>query len=191
MRAGGKDGTSLNHCLSEFLFGYRSSAHATTNVSPSELFLKRKLRIRFDLLKPDTKGVVESKQATQKEHHDKHSKLQSFPIGSPVVVRDFRHPNKWIPGVILRMLGPVTYHVRVENGKVVKRHIDHLAHRLAPATVIADSTSEDSTVRDNFHYPEIDPPIQAPLLNDHQPPGDRYPQRVRRPPERLMVVGEC
>ena len=72
MRAGGKDGTSLNH---EFLFGYCSLAHVTTNVSPSELFLQRKLCIRFDLLKPDTEGVVESRQARQKEHHDKHSKL--------------------------------------------------------------------------------------------------------------------
>ena len=110
---------------------------------------------------PDTKGIVESRQARQKEHHDKHSKLRSFPIGSPVVVRDFRHPNKWIPGVILRILGPVTYHVEIENGKVVKRHIDHLAHRPAPPTGVAVSTSEDATVRDNFHYPEIDPPIQS------------------------------
>ena len=63
--AGQRDGTSLHHRLAEFLFSYRSTVQATTNVSSSELLLQRKLRTQFDFLKPDTKGVVESKQAIQ------------------------------------------------------------------------------------------------------------------------------
>ena len=61
MRAGEKDGLSLSQRLAEFLFSYRSTAHATTNASPSELFLQRKLRTRFDLLKPNLKGIVEAR----------------------------------------------------------------------------------------------------------------------------------
>ena len=75
MQAGERDGTSLHCRLAEFIFSYRYTVQANTNVSPSELFFQQKLRTQFDLLKPDTKGVVESKQANQKKRHDKHSKL--------------------------------------------------------------------------------------------------------------------
>ena len=67
MKAGEKDGLSLTTRLSQLLLCYRSTPHATTNVSPSELFLQRKIRTRFDLLKPDLKNVVSS---NQKQHHD-------------------------------------------------------------------------------------------------------------------------
>ena len=43
MKAGEKGGGSLNTRLSRFLFDYRSTPHATTNVSPAELFLWRKI----------------------------------------------------------------------------------------------------------------------------------------------------
>ena len=74
---------SLNHRLSEFLFGYRSTPHATIGLSPSELFLQS---TGFDLLKPDTKAIVETRQAKQKETHDQHAKLRNLSVGSPVMV---------------------------------------------------------------------------------------------------------
>ena len=129
MKAGQRDGNSLTHQLAEFLFTYRFTAHATTNVSPSELFLKRKLRTRFDLLKPDPKSFVFSKQADQKAHHDGASKLRSLFPGQHIMVMDYRSSNKWIPGIVLKKLGPVTYSVEIDNGKVVKRHIDQLTQQ--------------------------------------------------------------
>ena len=42
MKAGERDGKSLNHRLAKFFFTYRFTNHGTTNISPSELFLKRK-----------------------------------------------------------------------------------------------------------------------------------------------------
>ena len=62
MRTGEKSGSSLHHQLSEFLFSYQSTPHATTGTSPGELFLQRKLRTKFDLLKPDQRSVVTSQQ---------------------------------------------------------------------------------------------------------------------------------
>ena len=98
----------LPHCLAEFLFTYRSTPHATITVSPSKLFQQWKLCTCFDLMKPDIKGYVTSKQAQQKQYHDKHVKPRSFFPGTPVMVRNFQEPNKWIPGIILQKLGPVT-----------------------------------------------------------------------------------
>ena len=70
LKASRNDGRSLSHCLAEFLLSYRTTPHGTTNSSLGELFLKCSLRTRFDLLRSPTKGVVENKQAEQKQHHD-------------------------------------------------------------------------------------------------------------------------
>ena len=91
------------------------------------------------------------------------------------MVRDFRQTSKWIPGIVLRKLGPVTYHVGVESGKVLKCHIDHLTQHTEQLPVVTDATLKDSTVQDNFQYPEFKQPIQEPVVNDSQPLRNRYP----------------
>ena len=71
MQTGEKSGSSLSHQLSEFLFSYQLTLHTTTGISPGELFLQRKLRTKFDLLKPDQRSVVTSRQHLQKGAVDK------------------------------------------------------------------------------------------------------------------------
>ena len=151
MRAGEKDGLPLSQRLSEFLFSYWATPtpHATTDVSPGELFLQQKLRTRFDLLKPDQRRLVTSGQATQNTPSNKHATLRSFSIGSEVMVRDFRHTDKWVPGTIVQKLGPVTYQVDIGSGNIVKRHIDQLTQRLTPQPVVSE-TNETQTTEDNF-----------------------------------------
>ena len=187
MKAGQNDEPSLSTRLSQFLLAYRSTPHATTNTTPGELFLQRKLRTRFDLLKPDLQSVVTTKQATQKKHHDQHSRLRQFSAGQLVMARDFRSQDKWLPGVIQSQSGPVSYDVELENGKIVKRHVDHLRKRSVsakPSTPV-DSQPEDSTqgfesFNDSPPTPESNPSPDAPV--------QRYPQRERHPPERLMNI---
>ena len=55
-------GLSLNCRLSYYLLLYRSTPHSTTGVTPSSLFLKREMRTRFDLLRPDQEAEVSRKQ---------------------------------------------------------------------------------------------------------------------------------
>ena len=109
LKASMKQGKSINHHLAEFLFEYLATPHGTTNISPSELFLKRNLRTRFNLMISNTKGHVTAKQADQKLQHDKHTQLLSLFPGSSVMVRDYCGPNKWIPGVVVKKRGSVTY----------------------------------------------------------------------------------
>ena len=191
LKASEGDSKSLQHRLVEFLFNYRSTAHATTNVSPSELFLKRQLRTRFDLLKPHTRGFVESKQAEQKRHHDKHVKLRCFFPGSSVMVRNYSDKDKWIPGTVLKKLGPITYHVDVGNGRVLKRHIDQLLQcpEYSQPPTLSETSSVNSPIADNFSYPD-DQDTTATRPNHESVKVDerRYPQRDRRPPDRFMPI---
>ena len=66
LRASESDGRTVSHRLSSFLFTYRSTPHASTNTTPSELFLKRLLRTRLDLLHPNVETAVCLSQAKQK-----------------------------------------------------------------------------------------------------------------------------
>ena len=70
MKASEKDSKTLTTRLSTFLGNYRATPHATTGSSPSQLFLKRKVQTKLDLLKPNTAVVVQNKQLKQKKPHD-------------------------------------------------------------------------------------------------------------------------
>ena len=105
MKASEGKGKTLNQRLSQFLFIYRASPQATTNLSPSGMFLGRPLRTRLDLLRPNSQSRVVSKQADQKTHHDRYSKLRCFTQGQTVMVRDFcPNSHKWMKGIVLSSL---------------------------------------------------------------------------------------
>ena len=118
LKASKNDGRSLSHHLAEFRFSFHTTAHAT-NSSPGKLFLKRSLQTRLDLLSSPMKGFVGYKQAKQKQHHDRRSKLRCLFPGSLVMVRNYHGDAKWIPGTVLKKLGPVTYSVDIEGGLMV------------------------------------------------------------------------
>ena len=70
LKAGKDDPGTLNLKLSRFLLVHRNTPSSTTGVSPAELFMKRLLRSRLDLLRPSVKGRVQGRQAEQKRQHD-------------------------------------------------------------------------------------------------------------------------
>lgn len=80
-----KDSLSLTHRLANFLLMYRSTPHTVTGRTPAELFLKRQIRNRFSLLKPDLARQVKEKQSAQKHHHDHgNSTVRVFQDGEAV-----------------------------------------------------------------------------------------------------------
>ncbi|XP_062604323.1 uncharacterized protein K02A2.6-like [Saccostrea cucullata] len=62
---------SLEHKLADLLLKYRITPHTTTGVAPAELFLKRQLRSRLSLIKPDNGKRVENFQQKMKQNHER------------------------------------------------------------------------------------------------------------------------
>ena len=60
----------MKHRLSSLLLRYRTTPHSTTGISPAELMVKRRLRTRLSLVKPNLAQAVESKQEKQKLYKD-------------------------------------------------------------------------------------------------------------------------
>ena len=93
-----------------------------------------------------------SKQVKQKAQHDEHAKSCFLVPGAAVLARDYSSPNKWVSGIVFQRLSPITYSIKISNGRVVKRHIDelkpHVEIRTPPEVVL-----ENPTILGNQHYP--------------------------------------
>lgn len=118
---------SLKHKLANFLIMYRSTPHTVTGKTPAELFLKRQIRTRFSLLKPDLAKSVQEKQQEQKRQHDQGKRvLRSFVEEEPVRVRNFRGgQEKWLSATVIERKGPVSYLVQ-EGQRRCTVHVDHM-----------------------------------------------------------------
>jgi len=192
LKASDKDSRSVSHRLANFLLTYRSTPHATTNVAPSTLFLKRDIRTRFNLLQPDQERQVTQKQAEQVTHHDQHSKERDFNIGQKVMVKNLRPGPSWIPGIISKKLAPLSFMVQVESGESWKRHIDHLRdYSYKQLSSPPDKESFDT----DFSIPSVptqtavdqDPIVStdpSPTSTNTQDSVRRYPLRHWQPPDR-------
>ena len=181
MLAGDREGCDLKYRLCQFLLKYRSSPHTTTDVAPCELFLKRSMRTRLDMLKPDLQRMVLDQQAHQKLIHDKHARGREFVVGQNVMVRNLLNGPKWVSGVISERRGPLTYLVEVGPNQYWRHHVDHIRDK-------GDSTLREGTEEGkSFGIP--DGPIQAdsamdiPEQDTNEPyMNDQYPGRVAEYP---------
>ena len=140
--------------------------------------LKQPIRTVLDLLKPNIEKNVLNKQATQKENHDPTSRSRCFCVDQPVMVRSYCNSDpKWIPGIILKKKGNLTYLVKLQDGIVWKRHSDQLQEF---------NGTQDT---DNWIYPG-DNHLDSNVTNSNsnsmeQSSNHRYPQRDRHPPSRF------
>ena len=106
-----------------------------------------------------------------------------FQTGETVSVRNFTD-NTWIPGVIEKQNGPLSYHVKLQDGCMVRRHSDHI--------LVHPGTEETSIVNDDWmNLPDISQdsataPPQNPreLQNVSSCPPLRRSTRPSIPPKR-------
>ena len=106
--------------IARFLFTYRITPQSTTQMSPAELLMGRRLRSRLDLLKPNLAQRVEKKQLQQKRNYDSCVRQRTFKEGEKVYAKNFRlFGQMWLPG---KKTGPVSVRVELTGGQVVHHH---------------------------------------------------------------------
>ena len=171
--------TNVQLHLPRFLFHYRNTPHSTTGVPPSELLMGRHLRTHLDLLHPTTAARVQSNQERQKRNHDQEgTKLRSFSLNDPVYAKGFSNGPKWLPGEITAVNGPLSYEVILDDGHVIRRHVDHLKSRTA-------TTSSASPKLPDDWLPDLPfPALPTPSPTTTGSTEVRRSGRVRAPPQR-------
>ena len=140
----------------------------------------RSLRTQLDMLRPNISARVESKQLSQKSSHDAKARERSFQPQDNVYVREAGTSSPWVPGTIEQKQGCVHYGVRLESGRLVRRHIDHIQSR-TPG-------SNETLVQQQEETPElldISSPLNPALPNEQ--PAQQAP-RVQELPRRSARI---
>ena len=120
---------NLEDRLYTLLARYRVTPQGTTGRAPAEFMLKTPPQTCFDLLRPSVQDKVLEKQAYDKQRHDTHAAERTFMTGDSAWALHFQGKPKWMPTVIESQLGPLTFTVRLSDGRLWKRHQDHLRER--------------------------------------------------------------
>lgn len=154
---------SLETQSSRLLFSYRTTPQSTTGISPSEMLMNRRLNTRLTALVPDLENKVMHRQQMQKQHHDQHATQRVFDVGDTVYARLYvNNTTKWTPGIVESITGPLSFTVRLRDGRVLHRHVDQLRKRyttnILPDVVEPGSHSDDvvlqPTLKFDLPYPK-------------------------------------
>ena len=90
----------IKHRLADFLLRYRTTPDSTTGTMPAELLMRRRLRTRSSLAKPDLAKPSESKQNKQKKQKDLKSHQDRLFVENDIVrVRNTQassNTERWI-----------------------------------------------------------------------------------------------
>ena len=192
------EGGDIQSKVTRYLAKYRITPQSTTGVSPAQLLMKRQVRTRLDLINPNLSSRVLDAQSNQKTHHDYHAKDRTLSVGDPVLCDNFGKGDKLLPGHILHKPGPMSYFVKLDDGRYIRRHQDNVRFRsyavepteshesgkelfnentVLPNVTVATSDKESDTIPP---LPEK-PPINTPLGTSPV----RRSTRVSKPPDRL------
>ncbi|KAL3228441.1 hypothetical protein MRX96_048564, partial [Rhipicephalus microplus] len=107
--------------LADFTLQQHVTPNTTTGRSPAELLMGRKLSTMLDRLHPDRAPEKSTRLAPE----------------DPVFARNYAQGPLWIPAVISRATGPISYEVTTPDGRVLRRHVDPLRRRTVGPTQTA------------------------------------------------------
>lgn len=179
-------GVEIFDAIFRFLLDFRTTVHCTTNKTPAELHVNRKLRTRFDIF-------VNRKIESQKFFFQGRKDVTAE-IGDKVMARDYKQGREsWIPGTIVNQKGNVTFDVKTQDGKILKRHSDQLIPRgdsVITTEELEKNKSENFEQKDAIESEILPPENLDKSFNKEIVKSDisscerRYPLRDRRPVDR-------
>ena len=175
---------NLQTKVDRLLYKYRIMPHTTTGKTPAQLMFNRELRTPFHLMQPGSSST----QCRTAE--DSKEKTRKFEEGALVWARNFQKGEKWIPGVVSKKLGNVTYEISFEGKEDSNRHIDHLRERKGEVEELRNSEVhidiEVQGIESNeAQVTEVEPTPSVPALNTPlRPPSSslRRSARTSQPP---------
>lgn len=149
--------TSMRELLTDFLFSYRNTPNSVTGLSPNEVVFKMKPRTRLSMLKPGSSPKLTVKDPDGSKNF---IKPKLYAVGEKVFVRNLgvNAVEKWKEGVVVKVLGTVTYLVKVAD-KILHVH----ANSLRKSYLLEESENVPDIVVSN---PELSLPgvINSPAL---------------------------
>ena len=128
--------------LLRVLAWYRLLPQSSTGQSPAMLLMGHQPRSRLDLVYPDLSTQVTTKIDNAKRTTDKNRIEKMFHVGDTVSVVNFQGRPKWLARVLEEQLGRLTFRVRLEDGRLWKRHVDHIRVNIPTEPVMRGSESQ-------------------------------------------------
>ena len=150
-------GAPMRHRLADFLLTYRTTPRAVTGRTPSSLFLGLECWTRLSLLRPTVEEWVLKRQAEQVNRRS--GPFAECYVGETVNVRDIR-AEAWQTGTNVERQGPKCCVVCSADGRLLKRHVDHLRrtearpqHEEVPISP-SQSSTDRKTCQSSVQSPE-------------------------------------
>ncbi|XP_077970550.1 uncharacterized protein LOC144425109 [Styela clava] len=127
---------SLSVSLVRWLFKYRTTPHTTTGQTPSELLFRRKIRTHLDLIAPSSRLKKSAENVPS-------GIIRTFHIDDPVFITEVIGSRfKWLPATVTEVMGQMC-RVRLNDGRIFRRHLDHIRHRFSADDVMVREGNQD------------------------------------------------
>ncbi|XP_064463655.1 uncharacterized protein K02A2.6-like [Ornithodoros turicata] len=173
---------SIQCRLSRFLLNQHTTAHAVTKETPAKQMFGRELRTALDAIHPHYEDSPPDTQAQLDDH---------FKVGQTAWFRTFTNNGKWCQVKVCRKVGKRSYEGLTQDGRLLRRHVDHMRRSSSPVDSPPRLTS-------SFRFPTGDinsPPARLPVPpNDSPCPTDVVPvtsqARSRHIPQWLSTAAE-
>ena len=139
-------------------------------------------------MQPNVAERAHQSQYRQKQGHDRHALQRQFSLDDLVFACNLTAGGPtWLPGIVVGMREPLSCDIRLEDGHVLKRHVDHV--RIRPCEV-AQEEQEDQ------QYETWSTPVVTPVdekSNNERPAAApsvplRHSTQERRPPDRYQSM---
>ena len=105
-------------------------------------------------------------------------------MGDSVSIKNFPTGDSWLPGTVVKSSGPLSFHVQLQDGRIIRRHIDHIILR---STTTSDEPNDDWISMPDVAEPnatESNATEQSTTVTATTPPPLRRSTRVSVPPKR-------
>ena len=145
----------LQQKLDQFLLKYRSTPHVSTKDTPAKLFLGREVRKKIDLITPNIRDSMISKQSEQSVCNGNVRKFLTFSVEDSVWVRNYAQGEKWVPGKVVTCDGTRYYSVLVGD-TIHRKHVDQLRENICEVSDLKSSVNmelSDQSVMPNQDVP--------------------------------------